>query len=186
VFSFVRPSLARRLGTATAIGVCLIGLGAARAQPAGANKGQAGGAKGQAGGAKGQAGGGAATRPAAPQLLDLSVSVSPVPGSGATLNYRGTFSGAPLGHGTVTLATKLVGGNATFAYVLTTAKGTLRGSGTVTLSYAGSTVNYSGTAIMGKGTGAYRTMRATGLSISGSSVVTSQHTTLMLTGPFTS
>ena len=68
-----RSSLARPLVVAAAVGACLFGLASARPQPAAAGS----------------------------PPLNLRVSVSLAPGSGASLRYRGTFTGAPLGRGKV-------------------------------------------------------------------------------------
>lgn len=121
------------------------------------------------------------------QSLDLSVSVVRAPGSGATLKYRGTFTGAPLGRGKVSLITRLGGsGDATVSYTMTTSRGTFSGAADVTLAYHGSTVAYSGRATITKGTGAYRRLRASNLRISGQAGLTSERTTLTLAGPISS
>ena len=85
-------ALVRRLLVALALSACLIGLAWAKAQPAAAGA----------------------------QTLDLRVSVAQAPGSGATLKYRGTFTGTPIGRGKVSLVTRLSGsGGATVTYVMT-------------------------------------------------------------------
>jgi hypothetical protein len=149
-------SLVRRVLVALALSACLIGLAWAKAQPA-------------------AAGG---------QTLDLRVSVAQAPGSGATLKYRGTFTGTPLGSGKVSLVTRLSGNaGARVTYVMTTSRGSFSGSGDVTLTYHGSTVDYRGKASITKGTGAYRHLRSNSLTISGQAGLTSDRTTLRLSGP---
>ena len=104
----LRAPVARRLAVAAALSACLLGLASARAQPAAAGS----------------------------QPLDLRVSVSLAPGSGSTLSYRGTFTGAPLGSGKVSLRTKLGGGgDATVSYTMSNRRGSISGSANVTLSY---------------------------------------------------
>jgi hypothetical protein len=155
----LRTSIARRFALAVVVGACLLGLASARAQPAAAGM--------------------------AP--LDLRVSVSLAPGSGATLKYRGTFTGAPLGRGKVDLTTRLGGGgDATVRYTMSTSRGTISGSANVTLSYSGSTVTYKGAASITKGTGAYRRVRSQKLRISGRAGLTAERVTLSLSGPITS
>ncbi len=158
----VRASLTHRLGTAAAVGACLFAA-AALPQPA-VGKGK-------------------------PMLttraLDLAVSIGLVPGSGSTLTYKGTFTGKPLGHGTVTLGSRLGGGGATVKYVLTTGLGTISGAGAVKVIYSGSQISYDGTATVTNGTGAYRNVRSRGLRISGSGSATPDRVTLRLAGPIT-
>jgi hypothetical protein len=144
---------------AVAVGACALGVASTRPQPAAAGM--------------------------AP--LDLRVSVSLAPGSGATLQYRGTFTGAPLGHGTVNLRTTLGGaGDAKVTYTMSNSRGTISGSANVTLSYKGSTVSYKGIASITKGTGSYRRVRSRSLRISGQAGLTAENVTLTLAGPITS
>jgi hypothetical protein len=158
--SFAPPSLGvRRLAALVAVCACLLGLPWASAQPAGART----------------------------QSLHLRVSVSLAPGSGAALKYRGTFTGAPLGHGKVSLVTRLGdGGDATVRYTMSTSRGSFSGSADVTLSYHGSTVGYRGRATIAKGTGAYRSLRSDDLQIAGTAGLTADRVTLSLTGPISS
>jgi hypothetical protein len=155
----LRPSVTRRLAVASAVGACVLGLASAWPQPAAAGA----------------------------QSLDLRVSVSLVPGSGSTLRYRGTFTGAPLGSGKVDLRTKLGGGgDATVSYTISNSRGSISGSANVTLAYSGSTVTYKGAANITKGTGAYRRVRSRTLRISGRAGLTAERVTLSLAGPITS
>ena len=155
----LRTSVARRFALAAVVSASLFGLASAWAQPAAAGT----------------------------QALDLRVSVSLAPGSGATLNYRGTFTGAPLGRGKVDLRTRLGGGgDATVSYTMRTGRGSFSGSANVTLAYQGSTVTYKGIASITKGTGAYRRMRSRTLRISGRAGLTAERVTLRLSGPITS
>ena len=152
-------SLRSALAVAAAVSACLLGLASARPQPAAAGM--------------------------AP--LDLRVSVSLAPGSGSTLHYRGTFTGAPLGRGKVDLRTKLGGaGDATVTYVMSTSRGTIGGAANVTLAYSGSIVTYTGIASITNGTGAYRRVRSRSLRISGHAGLTAERVTLSLAGPISS
>jgi hypothetical protein len=151
--------ITRRLAAIVAACACLLGLAWASAQPAAART----------------------------QSLDLRVSVSLARGSGAALKYRGTFTGAPLGRGKVSLVTRLGdGGDATVRYTMSTSRGTFSGSADVTLSYHGSTVDYRGRATIAKGTGAYRSLRSDNLRISGTAGLTAERVTLNLSGPISS
>jgi hypothetical protein len=155
----LRTSVARRFAVAVVVGASLLGLASAWAQPAAAGM----------------------------PPLDLRVSVSLAPSSGATLHYRGTFTGAPLGRGKVNLSTRLGGrGDATVRYTLSTSRGTMTGSADVTLAYSGTTVTYKGVASITKGTGAYRRVRSRTLRISGRAGLTAERVTLSLSGPITS
>jgi hypothetical protein len=155
----LRAPVARRLAVAAALSACLLGLASARAQSAAAGS----------------------------QPLDLRVSVSLAPGSGSTLSYRGTFTGAPLGSGKVSLLTKLGGGgDATVSYTMSNRRGSISGSANVTLSYHGSTVTYKGIANITKGTGSYRRVRSRSLHIAGRAGLTAEKVTLSLSGPISS
>jgi hypothetical protein len=155
----LRTFSARGLALAAVLGVCLFGLASAWAQPASAGT----------------------------QSMDLRVSVALAPGSGSTLEYRGTFTGAPLGRGKVDLRTRLGGaGSATVSYTMSTSRGTISGSANVTLAYSGSTVTYKGRASITKGTGAYRRVRSRTLRIAGRAGLTAERVTLSLSGPITS
>jgi hypothetical protein len=155
----LRPSVARPLVVAAALSACLVGLAFARAQPAAAGS----------------------------QPLDLRVSVALAPGSGATLQYRGTFTGAPLGRGKVNLRTKLGGdGDATVSYTMSNSRGSISGAANVTLSYSGSTVTYKGAASITRGSGSYRRVRSRSLRISGRAGLTAENVTLTLSGPISS
>jgi hypothetical protein len=121
------------------------------------------------------------------QPMSLRVSVSLAPGSGAALKYRGSFTGAPLGRGKVSLVTRLGGaGDATVRYTMSTSRGTFSGAADVTLTYHGSTVTYRGRATITKGTGAYRNLRSNDLRIAGTAGLTAERVTLSLSGPISS
>jgi hypothetical protein len=121
------------------------------------------------------------------QALSLRVSVTLAPGSGATLLYRGSFAGSPLGRGKVTLRGRLSGaGEATVTYRMSTSRGTFEGSGRVALSYRGSIVSYVGRATITSGTGAYRNLRSNDLRIAGTAGLTAERVTLNLSGPISS
>jgi hypothetical protein len=149
----------RRLVAAVAAGTCLLALSWAGAPPATART----------------------------QAMSLRVNVTLAPGSGATLLYRGSFAGTPLGRGKVTLRGRLSGaGEATVSYRMSTSRGTFEGSGRVTLSYHGSTVGYGGRATITSGTGAYRNLRSNDLRIAGTAGLTAERVTLSLSGSISS
>ena len=105
---------------------------------------------------------------AAEQAFDATASVRLVPGKGATLIQRGTFSGTPVGRGKIRLRTRLgQGDGATFSFVMRTRRGTLHGSGSVALDFRTETVVYNGSADITHGGGAFSGNRARGLRVSG-------------------
>jgi len=115
--------------------------------------------------------------------LDIRATVRLVPGGGATLLQRGSFAGAPLGRGTLSLRTRIgEGDGATFSFVMAGAGGRLHGSGNVRLTFRGSTVIYRGHASIAAGSGAYRGMRASGLRVSGRGPLTGETFDVRLTG----
>ena len=121
------------------------------------------------------------------QPLNLRVTVAIVPGSGATLSYRGTFSGSPFGRGTANVRSTITGaGNAQITFELSNARGSVSGAAKATMIYHKNTVDFRGTADITKGSGSYARMRARGLRISGTTTIGSKDTTLKLTGTVTS
>jgi hypothetical protein len=118
--------------------------------------------------------------------LDIAADVTLVPGGGAILKQRGTFSGSPLGKGTVTLRTTIgAGSGATFSFEMFNARGRVHGSGDVALDFKGSTIIYHGTAKITKGRGAFRTLRARRLRVSGSGPLSGETFHVALAGPVT-
>jgi hypothetical protein len=121
------------------------------------------------------------------QPLNLSVTVALVPGSGATLRYRGTFNGSPFGRGTANVRSTITGaGNVQIAFELSNARGSVSGTAKATVIYHKDTVDFRGTADITKGSGSYARMRARGLRISGTTTIGSKDTTLKLSGTITS
>jgi hypothetical protein len=115
--------------------------------------------------------------------LDVRARVRLLPGGGATLLQRGTFAGAPLGRGTLSLRTTLgAGRGATFRFQMVTARGSVRGTGDVAVSFRGTMVTYRGTASITEGTGALRGVRARGLLVAGSGPVSGETFAVHLTG----
>jgi hypothetical protein len=132
---------------------------------------------------------GAGARPAAAreQSLNLRITVALVPGTDATLRYRGTFSGSPFGRGDANVRSTISGaGNVQLTFELSNARGSVSGTGKATMTYHKDTVECRGTADITKGTGAYARIRARGLSISGRNSISAKNTTLGLRGSFTS
>lgn len=132
---------------------------------------------------------GAGSQPAAAreQSLNLRVTVALVPGSGATLRYRGTFTGSPFGRGTANVRSTITGaGNAQIKFELSNARGSVSGTAKATMTYRKDTVECRGTADITKGSGAYARIRARGLRISGTTSISSKDTTLSLSGTITS
>jgi hypothetical protein len=124
--------------------------------------------------------------PAREQSLNLRVTVALVPGSGATLRYRGTFSGSPFGRGTANVRSTITGaGNAQLTFELSNARGSVSGTAKATITYHKNTVDFRGTADITKGTGAYARIRGRGLRITGTSAIGSKDTTLTLSGTIT-
>ena len=120
---------------------------------------------------------------AAPRL-DVIADVGLLPGSGATLRQRGTFTGAPLGSGTVTVRTKLTGTGARIRFVMSNARGSVRGRGSVGLHFSGLSITYTGSARITGGSGAYAGMRAHGLRVAGSGRLTGGRFRVGISGPY--
>jgi hypothetical protein len=99
--------------------------------------------------------------------VKIRATVHLVPEGGATLVQKGTFSGAPLGRGSVTVRTTLgAGGGATVTFVMSNRRGTARGRGNCAVEFKGTQIIDHGTARTG-GTGAFRGLRVRGLKVSG-------------------
>jgi hypothetical protein len=121
------------------------------------------------------------------QQMNLRVTVALVPGSGSSLHYRGTFTGPPFGSGKTDVTTTIRGtGTAHISFTLSTKRGSVSGSGDVTVKYRGSSLICNGPARLTSGTGAYASFRANALRISGTTAADAVKTTLKLSGPYTS
>jgi len=98
----------------------------------------------------------------------IHATVHMLPGGGATVLQRGTFSGAPLGRGTVRVTTHVGQGRGSVVdFVLTNGRGSVRGTGDCAITFKGSQILYRGTARFTRGSGAYRKLRASRLTVSG-------------------
>jgi hypothetical protein len=115
--------------------------------------------------------------------VDVSAQVRLVPGDGDVLRQRGTFTGAPMGHGKVTLRTRLKpGGGAAFSFVMRNGRGSVSGSGNIELDFSGLQVSYVGRARITAGTGAFRRVRARGLRVRGHGALLGSSFDVRLTG----
>jgi hypothetical protein len=120
------------------------------------------------------------------QPIDLRVTVALVPGTGSTLHYHGSFTGAPFGSGATDVTTTLNGsGSSHLTFTLSTRKGSVRGSADATITYRGDAAICRGTARIDSGTGSYSRYRARGLRISGTTSATAEKSTLRLIGTIT-
>jgi hypothetical protein len=100
--------------------------------------------------------------------VEIRATVHLVPARGATLVQKGTFSGAPLGRGSVTVRTTIgAGRGAKVAFVMSNRRGTARGTGNCAVEFKGTQIIYHGTAQITGGTGAFRGLRVRGLKVSG-------------------
>lgn len=105
---------------------------------------------------------------AAGPVFKIHAKVKMLPGGGTVLKQRGTFSGAPLGRGTVDVATRLGARKGTrVTFVFTNARGSVRGSGYAKVRFDGTVIHYAGTASVRGRSGAYRSLRRDGLRFSG-------------------
>jgi hypothetical protein len=119
----------------------------------------------------------------APARVDVRATVRLLPGGGATMLQRGAFKGAPFGSGTASMRSTIgAGKGATFRFEFVTARGTVRGTGDVAVSFRGATVAYDGTASITQGTGALSSTRARRLRVGGSGPVTGETFTVRFTG----
>ena len=125
----------------------------------------------------------ASTQAHAAQRFDISGQVNAPNNSGATLRQSGPFSGTPLGAGTVTVTTAVGrGSGASVSFRMVNRRGQIWGTGDVRLSFHGAKVSYAGTARITGGSGAFRTMRGSGLRLSGGGELTGDRFPLRLTG----
>ena len=118
--------------------------------------------------------------------VDIKGSARVVPSNGTALNQVGTFSGRPLGQGTLKLRTRIgQGKGAAFTFSMTTRRGSVSGSGTIALKLGKKRVSYHGTADITSGTGAFRNYRARNLRVTGSGGLTAESYPIRLTGSLT-
>jgi hypothetical protein len=101
-------------------------------------------------------------------------------GGGGTLLQAGTFTGAPLGRGKVSVRTFVGQGRGSVVrFVLTTSRGVVRGTGDCAVSFRGTKILYKGTAKVTGGSGAYRGLHGGGLRVSGSGEISGDFTVLL-------
>jgi hypothetical protein len=121
------------------------------------------------------------------QALNLRMSARLVPDSISTLHYRGRFTGAPFGGGTVDVRAKMSGaGDADIRFRLSNGHGTMRGVGRAIVSMHGSTATVRGTLSITGGSGAYRRIRARTLRLTASTAAADVLSTMRVTGQYTS
>jgi hypothetical protein len=100
--------------------------------------------------------------------LKITAKVHMLAGGRSTLTQAGTFTGAPMGHGTVRVRTNVGSSRGSIiTFVLSNSRGSLRGTSDCAVTFKGSQVHYRGTAKITGGTGAYRGMRSRRLRVSG-------------------
>jgi hypothetical protein len=118
--------------------------------------------------------------------VDISGSARVVPGNGTALTQVGTFSGRPLGQGSLRLSTRIgQGKGAVFTFTMTTGRGSVSGSGSIALKLGKKLVTYHGTASITSGTGDFRSYRAKNLRVTGSGGLTAKSYPIHLTGSLT-
>ena len=119
----------------------------------------------------------------AAQTFDVSGQVRMLPGGGSTLRQTGSFSGTPVGRGTVNVATQVGRGHgALVSFRMFNARGQILGSSDVKVTFRGSTVSYSGVARITRGTGAFSRLGGSRLRISGRGDMTGSRFPLRLIG----
>jgi hypothetical protein len=115
--------------------------------------------------------------------LKIKAKVHMLAGGGTTLTQAGTFTGAPMGHGKVRVRTSVGGGpRSVITFVFSNSRGTLRGRSDCAVTFKGSQVRYGGTAKITGGTGAYRGMRSSRISVSGHGDLADENFLVSLTG----
>jgi hypothetical protein len=114
------------------------------------------------------AAGSLATAQAAGPAFKIHASVKMLPGGGTILKQRGTFSGAPLGRGTVDVATRLGARKGTrVTFTFTNRRGSVRGIGYAKVKFKGTVITYSGTAQVRGLSGDFAHLRRNGLRFTG-------------------
>src|SRR3954471_24254105 len=125
----------------------------------------------------------AVTQAHAAQRFDISGQVNAPASSGATLRQSGQFNGTPLGAGTVAVTTAVgQGSGARVSFRMFNRRGQIWGTGDVELTFRGAKASYAGTARITGGSGAFRTMRGSGLRLTGGGDMTGTRFPLRLTG----
>lgn len=100
-----------------------------------------------------------------------------------TIEQRGTVSGKPFGKGSLTLRSKLVARKKlSFSVRLRTAKGTVTGNGTATVKASGNRSSFRGTLRILAGSGAYRRISRTTITVAGTGDSTSRSTAVRFSG----
>lgn len=126
----------------------------------------------------------AAPAAGAAQRLDIAATVRMMPGGGTSLLQQGTFTGAPLGPGTVHVRTDVGRGRGAIVHFrMFNRRGSVEGTGNVTIKMHGSAVTYGGSARIARGTGAFSRLRSGSLRFSGHGDMSGSRFSVHLTGP---
>ncbi|HWT92317.1 MAG TPA: hypothetical protein VN238_04925 [Solirubrobacteraceae bacterium] len=105
---------------------------------------------------------------AAAPTFKIHAEVKMLPGGGTILRQRGTFTGAPLGRGTVDVSTRLGARKGTrVTFTLKSSQGSVRGAGYAQVKFKGTVITYTGTADITGGSGDFADVRRKGLRFRG-------------------
>jgi hypothetical protein len=122
----------------------------------------------------------------AAQKFDVTGTVSAPNASGTTFRQSGSFSGAPLGPGSMRVSAEVgKGRGALVSFRMFNRRGQVWGNGNVKVTFAGTRISYDGTASITGGSGAFARIRAKRLHITGGGSLDSSFK-LRLTGLATS
>ena len=117
------------------------------------------------------------------QRLSVHATVRMLPGGGSTLLQAGTFSGVPLGRGTVRVRTFVGKGRGSVVrFELKNRRGSVRGTGDCAVTFKGSLILYRGVAKITSGTGAFSRLRASGLLVTGRGELSGDRFSVNLSG----
>ena len=88
-------------------------------------------------------------------------------GPNGTAKLTGPITGAPFGHGTIVYFVKIANNVATATFTATFPDGSISGKGRANVTTANGKTTYKGTVDITKGTKSFKTVRATGLKLTG-------------------
>jgi hypothetical protein len=119
----------------------------------------------------------------AARTMSIRANVKMLPGGGSALLQSGTFTGAPLGSGTVRVRTYVGRGRGSVVkFTLSNSRGSVSGTGDCAVTFRGAQISYRGTAKITSGTGAFRNIRGRGLRVTGSGSISGERFTVNVSG----
>lgn len=116
------------------------------------------------------------------RTLDATANLTLDSRRGTTFKHSGPIRGSPFGSGTIAIRIAFRRGIGYTSFSASLPRGTVRGSGAITLKVRGLTSYYNGSVTITSSTGRYRGARSGVIRVTGSGPISAARSTIRLTG----